>query len=645
MEDKNEFQYVSDDARLMSEWDFEKNSALALDPYHLKYGSNQKAWWICKKGHNWASIISNRTDKNSNCPYCSGRKVIPGENDLTTTHPELIQEWCFDKNEIDPTNVKRGSSIKVWWRCKVCEFEWQASVKNRSLHRRGCPDCANKKRSIAKVVRSIENSGSLLSNNPELSMEWHHKNNLTPDQVSEHSNKKVWWSCHVCGHEWQSVISSRSAGCGCPKCAKRAGTSFPEQAIYYYIKQEYPTTINGYRDVFDNKMELDIYIPELNIGIEYDGEAWHKDENDKNKEKMKYAICKKNKILLIRVREILCDYIDQIADRFVLVPRTSDRNRGLEEVLMKIKEFVPLNQNISIEEDQRKIRESFYNFVGSKSLESCYPNIASEWNYEKNGKITPDMVYAVSGEVFWWKCDAGHEWKSSIANRTKGRKCPFCSGKEVLEGCNDLATIKPQLVNEWNDVLNKGLLPSNVMCGSNKKVWWKCERGHEWMATIYSRAIYGTGCPFCANQKVLSGYNDLLTIRPDLAKQWDYDKNFPLTPNDVLYRSTKKAWWKCEKGHSWYIGIRTRERGNNCPICANKQILIGFNDLGTTNPKLAMEWHPTKNGGLGPMQVTSGFEKKIWWQCSVGHEWLATVSNRNSGHGCPECARRNHKKT
>ena len=170
---------------------------------------------------------------------------------------------------------------------------------------------------------------------------------------------------------------------------------------------------------------------------------------------------------------------------------------------------------------------------------------------------------------------------------------------------------------------------------SKKLVWWICEKGHEWQINISNRNS-GNNCPYCSGRYPVVGETDLLTTHPNIAKEWDYEKNEGLTPEMVTAGSEKKVYWKCKKEHSWMAVIKSR-RKNGCPICSNKIVLAGFNDLATTNPKLTKEWHPTLNYPLSPQQVTQGSSKKVWWQCKEGHEWIATVCNRNSGRGCDAC--------
>ena len=133
-------------------------------------------------------------------------------------------------------------------------------------------------------------------------------------------------------------------------------------------------------------------------------------------------------------------------------------------------------------------------------------------------------------------------------------------------------------------------------------MWWRCEKGHSWLAAISGRSV-GNGCPVCSGRKVLVGYNDLKTVNPALADEWDYDAN-ELLPSQVTVSSSKHVFWKCSKGHSWKAKISARNNGGTgCPVCDGKVVQARFNDLQTHNPGLADEWDITKNKQL-PSQVT-----------------------------------------
>ena len=148
----------------------------------------------------------------------------------------------------------------------------------------------------------------------------------------------------------------------------------------------------------------------------------------------------------------------------------------------------------------------------------------------------------------------------------------------------------------------------------------------------------GTGCPYCSGRRAISGETDLATRYPDLAAEWHPTRNGDLSPADVLPGSHRLVWWQCEHGHEWRAQIKSRVAGTGCPVCSNRALLRGENDLATNYPELARQWHPTKNGQLTPSDVVPGTRRKVWWVCDKGHEWRASVSARVNGSGCPVCA-------
>ena len=273
---------------------------------------------------------------------------------------------------------------------------------------------------------------------------------------------------------------------------------------------------------------------------------------------------------------------------------------------------------------------------GFNDLATTKPELADEWNFSKNGALLPSSVTRSSNKKVWWICSHGHEWEATINSRDAGNACPYCSNQKVLIGYNDLATTNPELVEAWDYERNNGITPSMVTSGSGKKYWWKCANGHTWKASVHHKKN-GHGCPICTNQELLVGYNDLATKSPDVAAEWNYSKNKPLAPDMILYGSSKKVWWKCANGHEWQSTVVNRQQ-RGCPICSNKQVLKGYNDLATTNPELASEWHTERNGTLTPQMVTAGSNKVVWWKCSKGHEWKTQVNARSQGIGCAKCS-------
>ena len=260
--------------------------------------------------------------------------------------------------------------------------------------------------------------------------------------------------------------------------------------------------------------------------------------------------------------------------------------------------------------------------------------LCNEWHPSKNASLIPQDVSPNSHKKVWWFCKSGHEWRASIANRNKGRGCPFCSGQKVNKD-NCLQTVSPKLSKEWHPTKNEKLTPKDVVPGSHKKVWWICKKGHEWEGSI-SKRNGGQGCPYCAG-KIVSKDNCLMSVNPSLAAEWNQPKNEPLTPKDVTSGSKRKVWWTCNKGHEWIATICNRSLGTGCPYCTGKAV-CDDNCLKTLNPSLAFEWHPTKNGKLTPYDVRPNSHKKVWWKCKNSHNWQSLISHRNRGIGCPYCS-------
>ena len=334
-------------------------------------------------------------------------------------------------------------------------------------------------------------------------------------------------------------------------------------------------------------MELDIYIPSIKVAVEYDGEPWHKADYIHKREVKKYEFCKKNKIYLIRVKEHRDQYWCDTADRIYPISIMDKRNFcPLEQVINHLLEELGVKQRcleINIEKDKNEILK--YLSKIENSLAKMRPDVAAKWNYEKNGGLTPEMFSVGSGEVVSWKCsNCGKEWKSSICDMTREGVygCPECSklqkGKAYVRLCikqrGSLAEKNPELAKEWHPAKNGNLTPHDVTVGSNMRVWWKClECGHEWPAIVESRSLNHRGCPHCAGKFPQKGINDLKTKYPDIAKEWDYQKNYPIKPEDILPKSNLKRWWQCSKcGKIWQATPNSRTRSGlpHCYKCKMK---------------------------------------------------------------------------
>lgn len=465
---------------LLDEWDFEKNSD---DPFQITEKNGKKYWWHCKNGHSWQSRTADKINGHG-CPYCSGRAVLKSINDLQTTNPSLASEWNFEKNgSLKPNDIKAGSKRVVWWKCKN-GHEWKATIKNRSMNGSGCPYCSG-----TKVILGVND---LATRFPSLCAEWNYDKNgdTKPANTSCYSNKKVWW-LGKCGHVWQDTPGHRVQGRGCPVCNKQNRTSFPEQAIFYYLKEQYPDAKNSYTDIFPGSMELDIYVPSERIGIEYDGKAWHNTEKAYERELKKYELCKKNGIKLIRIKESINENDNQTSD--ILMKTAPD----LQDTLTLLTRYLKMG-DINVERDRQAILENYLERRSKNTLQEVFPEVAKQWNYHKNGSLRPNMFFPYSAEKVWWVCDKGHEWEASIRDRaTDHSGCPYCSNHRLLQGFNDLLTVAPLIAAEWDTEKNGELTPETVKAYSNIRANWICSNGHRWQAKIRERVIRNSGCPEC----------------------------------------------------------------------------------------------------------------------------------------------------
>ena len=279
--------------------------------------------------------------------------------------------------------------------------------------------------------------------------------------------------------------------------------------------------------------------------------------------------------------------------------------------------------------------------VGVNDLASQCPELAAQWHPVKNAPLAPSDVLPGSHRKAWWRCDKGHEWQAEIKSRSNGCGCPFCANREIVPGENDLASTCPDLAAQWHPTKNGALQPEHITAGTRRKVWWRCEKGHEWQAAVSSRASGGVGCPVCAGKKVVPGENDLATYFPEVAAQWHPERNGGLTPEQFSPYSNRRAWWVCPLGHEYTAAVSARTtHASGCPYCTGHKVLAGFNDLATLEPRTAAQWHPTLNGALTPEMVTTGSHKKVWWQCAEGHVWKAVIYARTGPKkcGCPVCA-------
>lgn len=429
----------------------------------------------------------------------------------------LKQQWDTHRNgNLKLEDIKFGSGKKVWWICpQGADHIWQASFVKR-VDGGECPICAG---------RTIVKSNCLKTTHPEIAKEWHptKNGNITPENVYNGSEKKVWWQCAK-GHEWESQIKQRVVKKGCQICNSIA-TTHPDLITEWHLIKN-----------------IDISPTEFIAGSD----------------KIVWWLCKK----------------DPTHEWQAGINKRVVRNQGCPACTGRIAD-------------------------NKKNLLVDFPIIASQWNYEKNCPLRPEQFRARSNKKVWWICtkNKSHSYLTTISNRVQGFGCSICAGR-LVDISNSMQTLYPSIAKQWHPTKNGTLTPSDIVAGTNRKYWWKCEKGddHEWLSTGGNR-IAGKNCPICEGLKVVKS-NCLSTTHPSLALQWHPAKNETLTSNDLIAGSHKLVWWQCSQNplHEWKASIKNRSsKKHGCPYCKltpqSKQELTIMFELKSIFPSINPKGH------------------------------------------------------
>lgn len=715
---------------IAKDWDLVKNGSLL--PAQVHSGSKGKIWWCCAKGHEYQVSVHSRV-RSDGCKVCHrsdhGEKVRLGRlkksKSLATAQPQLIPEWDSERNKgLSPNTVSHKSHRLVWWKCKY-GHTWKSKVGSRSRGI-GCPTCA-KNNAGARVRKwRLEKAGQTFAEAyPEILEEWDYKKNpYQPTEITPKSGYMASWRCKY-GHEWNATVTNRTHNkSNCPQC--RPQTS----RIEIYLLCELRAIFNEVR--WRSKisgLECDIYIPDFQIGIEVDGEYWHRNKVKMDRHKTQHLTNKG--IYLIRVRDSRLPFIDGTVVKFE--PK-GDLQQLMLRLLVEISIHAPSSKlDAYLAEGGQKNAFAYKEILArlpapppGETLEDLYPEVASEWDHLENLPLTPALFSGSSDQKVAWVCPKRHHWIATIKNRTQRKSgCPSCYRSEIsaivrrgrarntlslaqsnpaylpkfdterngfppteitatsqmkvwwhcknghsfqqtpcqmkkndaCPVCNSLPFAYPQVAEQWDREKNGAKKPADYSWGSGQRVWWKCSKGHNWQAAISGRTSAGEGCPSCYNEQrgrlfqelAAKKKGSLAKSKPSFLAEWDYTKNVDISPVTVTAKSNRKAWWVCPENHSYIQSIASKARGSICPECAKikrgestRLARLGrTGSLVDNHPDIAKQWHPTKNVGLPPNDISSGSHQVVWWRCANGHEWQESPNRRTDKRRvmgcCPVC--------
>lgn len=471
---------------------------------------------------------------------------------------------------LEPVEKLVKSSPNTKWICKK-HGEFAASIVNAEClienEKFVCPECRKEKRIVKTVA---EYSSHLIK-------EWDPENDLSPYKVSYGSGAIVKWVCSKCGYKWSREIRARTIGKrGCPECnhkIERFADVYPKLRENFSLKNDFPF-----------------------------------EQETKCSDKPALWICNNGH--------------EQIKSFNSVTNGMIHKGRFLCDVCSGIKKK-----------------------VGFNSLFDIHPELQNQWDYELNEKegLSPDTIGIMYNvKPLRWKCTRyNHSYSLRLDRKYEydnaGREsCPYCDGRESYKGFNDLVTTHPELAKEYSANNERSI--ETIMKTLSLSVLWKCPVCNgEYSYKINLRESGDDSCPYCADKKVLAGFNDLATTYPELAKEYS-------TNNEKLVTQVKKdmtlvALWNCPicKGEYPYkINLREYE-DDSCPYCANKKVLAGFNDLTTTHPELAKEY--SANNERPITQVKKDMSLRVLWNCpTCNGEYICSLKTRNlNDDACPFC--------
>ena len=235
-------------------------------------------------------------------------------------------------------------------------------------------------------------------------------------------------------------------------------------------------------------------------------------------------------------------------------------------------------------------------------------------------------------EPLYWKCNENHEIVSSLEEMLIGGYCNKCVDKALKEefvNKDSFAGSRPDLIHQWDITRNGKINPFDISKNSSKIIDWICPESYgTWKASIKNRASSTLSSPFMINKKVKKGYNDLITLRPDLAEQWDYESN-EILPDEVTPGSSKKVSWVCPITHERFIDSiknRNRAKSNDSPYVLRKKLLTGYNDIASLYPQCIKHW--SINNIVTPdkeIAINLKNKKFLWVDNETGKEFEDTL--------------------
>ena len=421
---------IADDPIQSKYWDYKRNPE---DPKDIPFRSQGYYYWICPEcGISYKRNASYQYVSSHLCNACADKARLANHaatrlirSEKVSDRPNLLAQWDYDKNDINPDRVLAHSVTEYWWRCPMCGKS-EKSTPDKKYNAKVCWDCGNKVGGINKRKSEVKRKGSFGQQHPHLAKEWHPtlNGNITPYDITSGCGDYFYWKCKY-GHIFHTSPHERvKRHAGCPTCRKWLRTSFTEQAIAFYLEKVTTVLPNHKKDGF----EFDVYLKDFDIAIEYDGMWWHSFDNKKRIDTKKNEYCERKGIQLLRVKE--AERTNKIEDGVIYAERRKTDYRWLINTICNQIGLLPPSE-INIEKDTPEILSRVNPVQRENSIQEKRPDLMTYWDMESNLPITPDVIAQGSHFLFSWKCpNCGHEWVDSPMRVTHRKSiCPKCREK------------------------------------------------------------------------------------------------------------------------------------------------------------------------------------------------------------------------
>lgn len=389
---------------------------VSLSRRNVTRQTSKKANIICLAGHRITRELDGLAKAidagNTGCRFCSRNKVLPGANDLLTTHPLIASEWDGTRNDVAASEVLAGSRRTAWWKCPE-GHSYQKPVAKRTGGE-GCPRC-----------RPEKTYGTIAELFPEAASLWHPTLNgdASLDKVRHGSSTSYWWLCQ-CGASYQRAAIGQARSPGCSPCRRRKPIVCLEEALRAHptaFVEWHPTRNGRYSDT---------------IPLGSTKKFWWRCSKDHNyimnmDLKLVGGTCPHcveravqstpgERMVSVAVAQ---EWVDELNGGLKL---HEAKTTGHYRYLWKCRNdhIFPMTFGARLEGrgcpycSNRKVMPTF------NDVRTRFPQISVDWDEERNGVGSREVLAA--NKRWWWTCTYGHTYEQTVIGRMASRGCKHC---------------------------------------------------------------------------------------------------------------------------------------------------------------------------------------------------------------------------